>query len=103
MAHLNVAHTKLRNLAGLRGINIVNGDLIIWDNPNMINLQGLGPITQLYGKLWIDSNAALEDMTGLEVRVSSNLVAVTHVCWQHCGCACDVAGLLYVCSELSSL
>jgi len=106
VAHLNVAHTQLRNLAGLRGLDIVNGDLIIWDNPNMTSLQGLGPITQLYGKLWIDTNVALEDMTGLEVRVLP-------VGWPSCvsargtvGHVCSVVGFkkffsVCSCSELS--
>lgn len=66
-AHLNIAHTKLANLAGLSGLQVINGDLIAWDNQNLVNMQGLGPITQLYGKLWMDSNPMLQDMTGLEV------------------------------------
>jgi hypothetical protein len=48
--HLNIAHTKLNSLTGLSGLTNVNGDLIVWDNANLVNLQGLGPITQLYGK-----------------------------------------------------
>lgn len=67
MAHLNLAHTKLESLAGLRGIQLINGDLIVWDNSQLKTLQGLGPVTQLFGKLWIDSNAMLKDMSGLEV------------------------------------
>ena len=47
VAHLNVAHTKLSSLAGLRGITVLNGDLIVWDNNNLTTLQGLGPITQV--------------------------------------------------------
>lgn len=66
-AHLNIAHTKLTSLAGLSGLQVINGDLIAWDNQNLAHLQGLGPITQLYGKLWMDSNPLLQDMTGLEV------------------------------------
>lgn len=30
--------------------------------------QGLGPVPQLYGKLWMDTNPVLQDMSGLEVR-----------------------------------
>lgn len=68
VGHLNLAHTKLESLGGLSGLSVINGDLIVWDNPNLVNLQGLGPVTQLFGKLWMDTNARLQDMTGLEVR-----------------------------------
>lgn len=68
VAHLNLAHTKLVSVAGLSGISVINGDLIVWDNEFIENLQGLGAVTQLYGKLWMDSNPALQDATGLEVR-----------------------------------
>ena len=68
VGHLNVAHTKLGSLAGLTGLTTINGDLIAWDNANLTNLQGLGPVSQLFGKLWMDSNPGLQDLTGLEVR-----------------------------------
>jgi hypothetical protein len=69
VAHLNLAHTKLNNLAGLTGLSVINGDLIAWDNANLTNLQGMGAVSQLYGKLWMDSNPRLQDLTGLEVSV----------------------------------
>lgn len=78
VAHLNIAHTKLTSLAGLSGLSTINGDLIAWDNANLVSLQGLGPVTQLFGKLWMDTNPKLQDMTGLEVR--------THVFFFHLLC-----------------
>lgn len=80
VAHLNLAHTKLPNLAGLSGINIINGDLIAWDNDNLTTLQGLGPVTQLYGKLWMDSNPQLQDLAGLEVRRVETVGLTWHDC-----------------------
>lgn len=74
VAHLNLAHTKLNNLAGLTGLSVINGDLIAWDNANLTNLQGMGAVSQLYGKLWMDSNPRLQDLTGLEVSVPVLLV-----------------------------
>jgi hypothetical protein len=50
---------------------MINGDLIAWDNANLTNLQGMGAVPQLYGKLWMDSNPRLQDLTGLEVSVTS--------------------------------
>jgi hypothetical protein len=44
---------------------------VIWDNDMLQTLEGLGPITQLFSRLWIDTNPNLTSLAGLNVSSGS--------------------------------
>jgi hypothetical protein len=44
---------------------------VIWDNDGLQSLRGIGPFTQLFSRLWIDTNPLLTDLTGLDVSPSN--------------------------------
>jgi hypothetical protein len=64
---LNIAHTRLQNIGALSQLTVLQGDLVVWDNPALRSLSGLGPVTQMYGKLWLDEVPLLQDLNGLQV------------------------------------
>ncbi|KAF8059440.1 hypothetical protein HT031_005245 [Scenedesmus sp. PABB004] len=69
VAGLNIAHMRLlTSLEPLSGLTINQGDLVVLDNANITSLAGVGSPTQLYGRVWLDSNPLLRDLRGLEAR-----------------------------------
>jgi hypothetical protein len=71
---LNIAHTRLQNIGALSQLTVLQGDLVVWDNPALRSLSGLGLVTQMYGKLWIDANPLLQDLNGLQVSAWLQIV-----------------------------
>ncbi|WIA36150.1 hypothetical protein OEZ86_007496 [Tetradesmus obliquus] len=63
---LNLAHTRLQNIAALSKLTVLQGDLVAWDNPALASLAGLQGVTQMYGKLWLENNPMLQDLNGLQ-------------------------------------
>jgi hypothetical protein len=64
---LNIAHTRLQNIRALSQLSVLQGDFVAWDNPALTSLSGLGAVTMMYGKLWLDENPLLQDLNGLQV------------------------------------
>ncbi|WIA36148.1 hypothetical protein OEZ86_007494 [Tetradesmus obliquus] len=63
---LNLAHTRLQSIAALSKLTVLQGDLVVWDNPALASLAGLQGVTQMYGKLWIDADPLMADLSGLQ-------------------------------------
>jgi len=42
---------------------------VIWDNDQLTSLAGLGPVTELFSRLWVDTNNRLRNLTGLDVKL----------------------------------
>jgi hypothetical protein len=40
---------------------------VVWDNDELTTLRGIGPVPELFSRLWVDSNPNLTDLAGLEV------------------------------------
>src|SRR5690606_32012525 len=62
---------SLTNLDGLNNLTSVGGFLLIESNPNLTNLDGLSNLTSVGGYLRINANSSLDDLDGL-----SNLTSV---------------------------
>jgi hypothetical protein len=77
---LNIAHTRIQNIAALSKLTVLQGDLVAWDNPALTSLSGVQGVTHMYGKLWLDENPLLQDLNGLQVCRAV-------CCSQACGCA----------------
>jgi hypothetical protein len=73
-------NTLLTSLNGLNNLTLMDGDMIISNNPALQTLTGLEGLTQLHSTLWIDDNPMLLNLNGLEnithidglLRISAN-------------------------------
>lgn len=54
------------NLSGFSSLTSVNGDLVIWENPQLTNLNGLTSLTSINGKLEIFHNLQLTNISGIQ-------------------------------------
>ncbi len=65
---LSIAHMRgLRDLSGLTRLTTIVTDLVIFDNNNIQHLTGIGPVSQVFTRLWIEGNPNLLDLNGLQV------------------------------------
>ncbi len=76
---------------------------VVWDCDRLESLEGLGAVTQLFSRLWIDTNSALTNLTGLDVRLGDRFQLVrTSTCGVF-SCPNAAAGSTWHQAELNQL
>ena len=69
---LEISGSDIADLQQLESIEVVRGDLIIWNNPILETLVGLSNVTSVYG-LAIWQNASLKNINGLK-KISGEIL-----------------------------
>jgi hypothetical protein len=74
---LAIDHTGIEHMHGLEQLNDVELFLVIANNPNLLDLNGLSGLKSVYG-MYIDSNSALQNLDGLDSLETLDGIAITN-------------------------